>query len=127
MRSKPKNRTEIYQYYPSKENIRVIEMLSPMLDSSIDEMRELSKKKPDDSLNITKINILNRLIKSLKEAMSIDPSNVYLDLLDTDHLPSNSDAVLILVQYKAALSQFHNKYYGWDGSQHRWFTSEDPG
>jgi len=50
-----------------------------------------------------------------------------LDLLDTDILPTNSDAILIISQYDAALSAFHEKYHGWDGLSNRWFTQEEPG
>jgi hypothetical protein len=102
-------------------------MLSSLLDSAISEMKEFSKKKPEESLNITKIKILNRLLIPLKEILKIDPSGAFLDLLDEEMMPSNSDCVLILGQYKAAISQFKGKYFGWDGSDHRWFTKENPG
>ena len=50
-------------------------------------------------------------------------------MLDEEMLPQNSDVVLVLSQWQAALKQYHNKHYGWDSSRYenRWFTTEDPG
>jgi hypothetical protein len=112
---------------PSDENARNLDMLSGLLDSAILEMKELAKKKPDESLNLTKIKLLNRILTPLKEILLMDPSGAFLDLLDEETMPSNSDCVLILGQYNAVINQFKEKYYGWDGSDHRWFTKENPG
>ena len=111
---------------PTNENVQKIDMLSSLLDAAILEMKEFSKKKPDESLNPTKIKILNRLLIPLKEVLSMDPSGAFLDLLDEDNIPSNSDSVLILGQYAAAIEQFTEKHYGWDGAHRRWFTKENP-
>lgn len=111
---------------PSDENVRSLDMLSSLLNSAMLEMKEFSKKKPDESLNPTKIKILNRLLTPLKEILSLDPSGAFLDLLDEEMIPSNSDCVLILGQYTAAIAQLKEKYYGWDGMDHRWFTKENP-
>src|SRR5688572_22442920 len=110
---------------PTHDNVQRIDMLSTLLDAAIMEMKEFSKKKPDESLNPTKIKILNRLLIPLKEVLATDPSAAFLDLLDEDNIPSNSDAVLILGQYAAAIEQFKEKYYGWDGGHKRWFTKEN--
>ncbi len=40
----------------------------------------------------------------------------YLDLLDEDDLPQNSDVALILGQAEAAMEAFKNKYYAWNGN-----------
>jgi hypothetical protein len=46
----------------------------------------------------------------------------YLDELNEDDLPQNSDVVLILSQTVAAMNAFQARYYGWDGSEHTWYT-----
>jgi hypothetical protein len=122
-----KIRKHTYESLPSYETTQKLDMLSALLDSAIIEMKEFTKKKPDESLNPTKIKILNRLLIPLKDILSADPSGAFLDLLDEDVMPSNSDCVLILGQYQAAINQFKEKYYGWDGSDRRWFTKENPG
>ncbi|URJ39958.1 hypothetical protein [Paenibacillus polymyxa] len=102
------------------------DMLSPMLDSALLEMREFSKKKQDGVLNPLKVKVLNRLLSDIKEILSSDPSTEYLDILDDESLPQNSDAVLILGQFRAAMNQFRGKYYGYYGGTHRWLTVENP-
>ncbi|GAE27619.1 hypothetical protein JCM9140_3772 [Halalkalibacter wakoensis JCM 9140] len=67
------------------------------------------------------------MLNEVKEEVLIDdPSIEYLDLLDDETLPQNSDAVLILGQYQAALKQFKSKYYKRDGYTQRWYTKEKP-
>lgn len=109
---------------PSLELSEKFDMLSPMLDAALNEMREFSKKKQDGVLNTFKVKIINRLLVEIKILLSCEKSTIYLDTLDEDTLPQNSDAVLILGQFTAAMSQFKNKYYGWDGNEHKWFTKE---
>ena len=103
------------------------DMLSPMLYSALEEMREFSKKKQDGVLNPLKVKLINRLLTDIKNFLSSEQSIAYLDILDEETLPQNSDAVLILGQYRAAMDQFRSKYYCWDGYEHRWFTQENPG
>lgn len=112
---------------PSKESTEKFEMLSPMLNSALLEMKEFSKKKQDGVLNPLKVKLINRLLNDIKSILSSDDSIMYLDELDGDTLPQNSDAVLILGQFRAALDQFKGKHYGYDGSAYRWFTKENPG
>ena len=100
---------------PTKDTVARFKMLSPMLSSLLDEVREFSKKKPDGVLNKFKVATLNRTLKDIKDILSSDPSNQYLDLLDEDSLPQNSDAVLVLGQFQAAMSHFKSKYYGNNG------------
>jgi hypothetical protein len=111
---------------PTKEQTAKYDMLSPMLDSAIQEMREFSKKKQDGIVNTTKINIINRLLKDLKDVLTSEPSTGYLDLLDEETLPQNSDAVLILGQYRAAMDRFRERHYslGKYGVGGYWITKE---
>ncbi|MFF2482728.1 hypothetical protein [Paenibacillus sp. NPDC058071] len=111
---------------PTEAIVAKFEMLTPMLDSALLEMREFSKKKQDGVLNPLKVKVLNRLLYDLKEILSADPSTEYLDLLDDESLPQNSDAVLILGQFRAAMDQFRIKYFGYYNGTHRWLTVENP-
>lgn len=94
----------------------------PLLDSMYLEFKELSKKKPDAAVNKSKINIANRLLTKVRTVLNDEESIDFLDLLDEDDVPQVSDVTLILSQYVAAMKEFHMKYHGWDGSEHRWFT-----
>ncbi len=108
---------------PSKEALTKFKLLLPMLSSLLEELKEFSKKKPDGVLNKFKITTINRTLKDVKDILSYYPSNQYLDLLDDETLPQNSDAVLVLGQYKAAMDHFKKKFYRWNGSNHGWETS----
>lgn len=112
---------------PTNQDIEKYDMLLPMLNSTLEEMREFSKKKQDGVLNPLKVKLINRLLTDIKKVLSSEQSASYLDVLDEDTLPQNSDAVLILGQYRAAMDQFRSKYYGQDGYEERWFTQENPG
>ena len=74
------------------------------------EMRELSKKKPEATLSKSKVKILNRILSDIKGILEEEPEGKYLDLLDDETLPQNSDAVLVMVQYDRALDAFRDRY-----------------
>ena len=98
----------------SKEDVDQYELLTPLLESTYREISELSKKKPDAPLNAFKIKMINRILEPLKELLKNETIIQYLDILDTDDLPSNSDVVIILSQYIEAKKMFKENYYIWD-------------
>jgi hypothetical protein len=119
---------EANQGLPTNSQAEKYDLLHPLLISMLSEVKELSKKKQDEHLNKLKVGKINKILSKIKEeVLNDDPSREFLDLLDDATLPTNSDAVLIIAQYEAALSQFHGKHHGWDGSENRWFTKENPG
>lgn len=113
---------------PTGEQAATYDRLVPMLEAAHREMTELSKKKQDGVVNSLKITMLNRLLAELSKVIEKDPSHSFVDMLDEETLPQNSDAVLVLSQWQAALKQYKNRHYGYDSSngEHRWFTVEDP-
>lgn len=84
--------------------------LMPLLSSMFHEFQELSKKKPDGVLNKCKIAIVNRLLREIHGILAEEPTSIYLDILNEDDLPQNSDVVLILSLTVAAMKTFENKY-----------------
>lgn len=111
---------------PTNAKAEQFEMLFPLLVAILNEVKELSKKKQDEHLNKLKVGMINKILSQVKDVLQDDPTAQFLDLLDDVTLPTNSDAVLIIAQYKAAMEQYKEKYYGYDGSEHRWFTKERP-
>lgn len=109
---------------PTKANAEQFDMLFPILDSVFNEIKELSKKKQDGALNEMKVKITNRILAKVKLILNDDPTVEFLDLLDEVTLPTNSDAVLIIAQFKAAMEQYKEKHHGWDGHEHGWHTSD---
>ena len=89
--------------------------LMPLLNSMFREFQELSKKKPDGALNKRKVEIVNRLLRDIHGIiLKGESTSAYLDLLDEDDLPQNSDVTLILGQTVAAMDAFKEKYYRFD-------------
>lgn len=111
------------KYLPTDEQIIKFQMLNELIDSIYTEMKEFSKKKPDDALNPFKVKNVNRVLIQLKDFMKNEPTVSFLDLLDDETLPTNSDAILIIGQFKASMDNFRNKYTNRYG---RWQTVENP-
>ena len=112
---------------PTRAQVAKYELLSPLLDSALKEMREFSKKKQDGVVNKTKIDLINRIMRDVKELLADEPSNEYLDLLDEDMVPQNGDAVLILGQYRAAMNRFRSRHFKRNetGLGGKWVTREE--
>ncbi len=107
---------------PTKATADEFDMIYPILNSVFNEIKELSKKKQDGALNEIKVRMTNRILSKVKLFLKDDPTNEFLDLLDEEILPTNSDAVLIITQFIAAMGQFKDKHYGWNGMEHAWTT-----
>ena len=105
-----------------------------MLYSQKKEFDLLSKKKADGQLNSMKIKMANRVLEPLKELFKHEESHKFLDTLNEDELPTNSDVVLIVSQYETAINEFRSKYHIGDKYQRdsfgdivtRWMTQEYP-
>lgn len=85
-------------------------VLRPLLEAMSRDFAELAKKKADAPLNKRKIEIVNRLLKQVFELLDGEPSVAYLDLLEEDDVPQNSDVMLILGQAVAAIESFKKRY-----------------
>jgi len=96
---------------PSNENVEEFEMLFPLLESLMMEVKALSQKKQDGALNPLKVKMINKVLSRIKNLLKDDPSSEFIELLDEETLPTNSDALFMIVQFKSAMEQFKNKYY----------------
>lgn len=121
--SKSKNLGQL----PSQESVVKFDMLFPMLQSDLNEIRELSKKKQDEPLNKFKVKTINKKLEQVKTILAKEPTYEFLELLDEDTFPSNSDAVLMISQFIKAMEQFKRKfYYRIDSNTYQWLTVENP-
>lgn len=105
---------------PKPHDVETYYMVSELLSTSYHEIKELSKKKPNDPLNEFKVNKINKVLNVIKELLANEPTAMFLDLLDNDNIPSNSDVALVLGEYDASLKNFKKKYSTITG----WVTSE---
>lgn len=104
--------------FTTAEHARQCDALLPLLTAMFNEFKELSKKKPEAILTKRKVELVNRLLKDVIAILDDEPSRAYLDLLDEDDIPQNSDVLLMLSQFEAALKSFHNRYYVLDRRRH---------
>jgi len=122
--------TQDKKLLPTEKNIEDYKLLKEMLGSLVRELRELSKKKQEGALNLTKVKMVNRILRPLKEEiLKNEPAHNFLDLLDEAEIPNNSDAVLIISQYESALKEYKNKYHVKDPRNRYekvWNTKENP-
>lgn len=92
---------EVDQYY----------LLNPLINGIYYEFKELSKKKSETVLNVYKVKVVNRILEPIRKMLANEEVITFLDVLDQDDLPTNSDVILILNQYLRALSMFYSRYY----------------
>jgi hypothetical protein len=122
------------EWLPTEKNIEEYGLLNSMLESQKKEFDSLSGKKPTEQLSLFKIKMANRVLEPLKELFKHEESYKFLDLLEEENIPTYSDVVLIISQYKTAISKFESKYFTDDEFQHnaygspvvRWMTDECP-
>lgn len=100
--------------------------LMPLLSAMFREFQEFTKKKPEGILSKSKVKIVNRLLTDVLTIVDAEPSRPFLDLLDEEDLPQNSDVLLMLGQFVAAMEGFHQKYWGYDSfaREQRWHMKE---
>ena len=110
--------------YPTEAEVDTFRVLQPLINSALTEMREFAKKKQDGVVNGTKVQMLNRLFEDVRKVLAKEPSSRYLDSLNADELPQNSDVVLILGQYQAAMNNFAGRFYNDELGNRFWITQE---
>jgi hypothetical protein len=86
------------------------------------------QKKQDGIVNSLKIRNVNRLLTELRKLLAKDPSLEFVEMLDEETLPQNSDVVLLLSQWRAALHQYKQRHSVRDSGEYedRWSTVENP-
>lgn len=101
-------------------------LLLPLLNSLLLEMKQLSSKKQDLQLNKLKIRKINEILAKTKELLKSEPTGNFLELLDEALIPTNSDAVLIMSQHQTAMNTFQRKYKRpWQGGFSSVWLSEE--
>ena len=96
--------------HTTKEIVAIYTTIAPLLVAMFNEFKELSKKKPDGAVSKNKIKIVNRLLVKCKEVLMDEKVIDYLDIIDEDTVPQNSDIVLTLSQYNAAMKQYFSSH-----------------
>lgn len=67
---------------------------------------------------------MNRILNDIKNILVNEPTFSYLDLLDEEMLPSNSDVVLMMSQYRSAMENYRKNYRTYQNYSYYWNTTE---
>lgn len=104
-----------------KEDVEQFEKLEQQLHSLLDEISELSRKKPNDPLNKFKLKFINAVLGKINSLLGDFRPFEDFAQFDVDELPSNSDAVLILSQYVGAVLRLRTDRTAFDGEDRVWY------
>jgi hypothetical protein len=115
-----------FEHVTSLASVKIYEAGSEIFKSLLSEVKDLSRKKPEATISPGKVKIINRVLDDLLIILKPEPSGKYLEVLDDSTLPQMSDAVLIMVQFEAALTDFKSRYFKYlsDVEEHTWITTE---
>lgn len=109
------------KYYTTGEKVRQYEAVIGVFTELFKELKDLGKKKPEATLSVSKVKLINRVLADVMALLEGAPDHKYLDLLESDALPQYGDAILILSQYDGALKSFYERHYGYESSVgHTW-------
>lgn len=113
---------------PTNAEVNQFLMLRELVTGLYEEMKDLTKKSSKETLNEFKIKSLNRVLKPLRELLKDQPTAMFLDLLEDDSLPTNSDVVIVLSQYLSAMKKYEERYYRVTPGTYtkRWNAKENP-
>lgn len=91
-----------------KEHAVELTKLRPELTEALNDFKELSKKKPHESVNKFKLKFVNKIILKANTILTEErlPDDEF-EAFNEDEIPSNSDVVLMLNQYSAALKRLY--------------------
>lgn len=101
-----------------------------VFEALLQEVDKLSRKKPDATLSKSKVTIINKVLDDLLKILTSEPEGKYLQSLEDSELPQVSDALMMMVQFDAALKSFKKRYHkfikddGLYGGHHVWITEE---
>lgn len=91
------------------ETVAAYDMCAHIFEGLLQEVRELSKKKPETVFSDLQIKIINRVLDDVKKIFEGTNQETYLDRLDETNAPRNCDVLMVMVQYESALKEFKTK------------------
>jgi len=89
----------------SEADVQDFERLEQQLHSMLTEMSELSKKRANDGLNKFKLRLVNVLLDRMNKILGAQKPFKEFETFDENDIPTNSDVVVMLSQYAAAIFQ----------------------
>jgi hypothetical protein len=104
-----------------KDDVWEFEKLEQQLHSFLDEMSQLSRKKPNDPLNKFKLKFINAVLGKMSSLLGDFRPFEDFERFNVDDLPSNSDVVLILSQYAGAVLRLRTDLTVFNDQDREWY------
>ena len=80
---------DLFEHVTTSESVEIYRASVPIFDGLLREVRELSKKKPEATMNAGKVRIINRVLEDLLTILKDQPAGKYLEIfLMTPSCPS---------------------------------------
>lgn len=94
----------------NRDNISLFEKLLTQLEGLYNEVALLSKKKPDDAINLFKLKFINKVLLEVNVLLGekYKPFQDF-ELFEEDTIPTNSDVVMILSQYLNCMEEMRSE------------------
>ena len=105
----------------NKKEIDEFEQIQAQLQGFYTEVSNLAKKKPDDSINLFKLKLINQIIKRASKLPAKNKPFADFDQFETDNLPSNSDVLIIVSQYLSSLEKLRADNIEYVRISKKWF------
>lgn len=105
----------------NKKEIDEFEQIQAQLQGFYTEVSNLAKKKPDDSINLFKLKLINQIIKRASKLLAKNKPFADFDQFETDNLPSNSDVLIIVSQYLSSLEKLRADNIEYVRISKKWF------
>jgi hypothetical protein len=104
----------------NEAEVQEFERVEQQLHSMLTEMSELSKKKANDGLNKFKLKLVNVLLEKMNKILEAQKPFKDFEIFDENDIPTNSDVVVMLSQYAAAIFQLRAENTQWNRTVHEW-------
>lgn len=119
-----------FEHITTVSVVKTYESALGVFSALLREVRELSKKEPDATLSGSKVKLINTVLSDLLSFLITEPEGKYLQTLEDADLPQVSDALMMMVQFDAALDAFKVRYHkfvrgsNYYEGKHYWITEE---
>jgi hypothetical protein len=102
----------------TKAEVENLEKLIGQLQGLHSEISQLAKKSPNDGLNVFKLKLVNKVLKSGNETLAgrYMPFDDFSQF-EENELPTNSDVTMILAQYMEQAERFRSDHIVWYGNE----------
>lgn len=85
--------------------------IMPLLEAMHKDFQTFSKSKPEATLSKKKVEMVNAILTEVLTILEGESNKEFLELIDEEDLPQNSDVALMLGQAVAAMEFFRNKHF----------------